>query len=194
MSTMRLGRREVPKVLCFSLKLWDCLSSNELIAISGLGASAGPAWHDDVTHLVTETMRRTETLMCAICRGIPIITPRWVAASISAGYWVETSAYSLRDAVAEAALGVELLEALARARKRPLLCGYGVYYLPTSPVKNGELRPMWFVQQVAVCSPNLPITLLLISMGETWSSLTQSALRCLRSQLAETPQPWFPHH
>lgn len=115
-------------VLCICRELWERLSVAELAALSRLGASAAAGWRDGVTHVVATSLRRTERLMCAVCRGVHIVTPGWVSASLLAGSWAEELDHVVRDAEVEARLGSTLLEALARARRRPLLLGRRVYF------------------------------------------------------------------
>lgn len=114
------------KVLCFTKQAWRQLSVKQMAALAHLGATATQKWHSGVTHVIADVLRRTERLMCAVCRGQHVVMTTWVLASMQQGHWAEESPHALRDAAAEAELGVSLAEALVRARTRPLLHGLKV--------------------------------------------------------------------
>lgn len=42
----------------------------------GGGLAKGVA---DMTHLVTDKVRRTVKFLCAVARGVPIVTPEWLS-------------------------------------------------------------------------------------------------------------------
>lgn len=46
-------------------------------AVSRLGGSLARGVND-MTHLVTDKARRTVKFLCAVARGVPIVTPEWL--------------------------------------------------------------------------------------------------------------------
>lgn len=47
------------------------------VALGSLGGSMATSVFD-CTHLVTDRVRRTVKFLCAVARGIPIVTPKWL--------------------------------------------------------------------------------------------------------------------
>lgn len=47
------------------------------VALKTLGGSMATSVFD-CTHLVTDRVRRTVKFLCAVARGIPIVTPEWL--------------------------------------------------------------------------------------------------------------------
>lgn len=112
-----------------------------------LGARLVDEWSADVTHLVSDTFRRTTKFMCAICAGVRIVVPEYLEACRVAGQLVDDADFALRDEVCEAAFakkhglpGYSLAAALQRAREAgPMLAGYSVHCAP-SVTGRPELR------------------------------------------------------
>ncbi|PKU26761.1 mediator of dna damage checkpoint protein 1 [Limosa lapponica baueri] len=47
------------------------------VALKTLGGSMATSVFD-CTHLVTDRVRRTVKFLCAVARGVPIVTPEWL--------------------------------------------------------------------------------------------------------------------
>ncbi|KAM6307699.1 class I histocompatibility antigen, F10 alpha chain-like [Podargus strigoides] len=77
----------------------------------------------DCTHLVTDRVRRTVKFLCAVARGVPIITPKWLHKSARSGRVLVPGPFLVRDSQQERHFGFSLAQALRRARCHPLLQG-----------------------------------------------------------------------
>ncbi|NWV79043.1 MDC1 protein, partial [Dasyornis broadbenti] len=55
-----------------------------LVALGTLGGTEATSVHD-CSHLVTDGIRRTLKFLCALARGIPIVTPEWLIQSSRSG-------------------------------------------------------------------------------------------------------------
>lgn len=112
------------------------LSIRQKRSIAELPANFTEEWSAQVTHLIADTFRRTAKMMCAICRGVAIVQPGYIAACRKAGMLLDVEPFLLRDAVCEAAFarkrnlseGYSVAAALQRAQSHgPLLRGISVY-------------------------------------------------------------------
>ncbi|XP_062456734.1 mediator of DNA damage checkpoint protein 1-like [Rhea pennata] len=100
------------------------------VAALGLLGGSVAASVFDCTHLVTDRVRRTVKFLCALARGVPIVTPEWLLKSARSGCVLPPGAFLVRDAERERGLGFSLAGALRRARRRGLLEGYEVHVTP----------------------------------------------------------------
>ncbi|XP_068779950.1 mediator of DNA damage checkpoint protein 1 [Struthio camelus] len=101
------------------------------VAALGLLGGSVAASVFDCTHLVTDRVRRTVKFLCALARGVPIVTPEWLLKSARSGCVLAPGAFLVRDAEQERGLGFSLAAALRRARRRGLLEGYEVHVTPS---------------------------------------------------------------
>ena len=93
--------------------------------LTSLGAKSAPSLAS--CHLlVTDALRPTPTLLLALSKGLPIVSPSWVLASQAAGLLLPPWPHLLRDQYSEQHWGVDLPGALSRARRGPLLSGRSV--------------------------------------------------------------------
>ncbi|XP_077017351.1 mediator of DNA damage checkpoint protein 1 isoform X3 [Tamandua tetradactyla] len=110
-------------------------------AVLALGGSlAGSV--AEASHLVTDRIRRTVKFLCALGRGIPILTLDWLHQSRKAGYFLPPDEYVVTDPEQERNFGFSLRNALSRARERRLLEGYEVHVTPgvqPPPPQMGEI-------------------------------------------------------
>lgn len=112
-----------------------------------LKAKVVDEWNPEVTHLVAHTFRRTTKFMCAVCRGIPIVTPQFLDACHKEGRVLDVAGFLLKDSVCEAAFAkthglheYTLDDALRRAREQGLLLqGRQVHVAGTVPNRE-DLR------------------------------------------------------
>jgi len=118
------------------------LSAAQQKRLSSLGAVFTEECTPNLTHLITDAFRRTSKMMCAICVGASIVTPKYIDASFSAGGLLDEEAFALPDTQCEAALSrgrpygrkYSLSEALDRARSQGLMLhGVSVYCFPSIP-------------------------------------------------------------
>ncbi|NXI29417.1 MDC1 protein, partial [Sterrhoptilus dennistouni] len=101
-----------------------------LVALGMLGGTEATSVRD-CSHLVTDGIRRTLKFLCALGRGIPIVTPQWLLQSSHGGRPLSPDPFLPRDPPCERRFGFRLRPALAQARARPLLQGYQVHVTPS---------------------------------------------------------------
>lgn len=63
--------------------------------------------------LVSENVRRTCKFMCAMIRGIPIVTPEWIRQSIKAKKFIAVDHYIVRDMAAEKKFSFNMVVSLS---------------------------------------------------------------------------------
>jgi len=78
------------------------------------------------TILVTDKVRRTYKFLCALAKGIPIVSIDWLKDSESTVQFLDWENYVLKDPVAEAKFGFRLRKSLDKAKEKRLLDGYTV--------------------------------------------------------------------
>ncbi|XP_069630028.1 mediator of DNA damage checkpoint protein 1 isoform X6 [Haliaeetus albicilla] len=100
------------------------------VALRTLGGSMATSVFD-CTHLVTDRVRRTVKFLCAVARGVPIVTPEWLHKSTLSGHILVPDPFLVRDSQQERHFSFSLAEALRRARHHPLLQGYEVHVTPS---------------------------------------------------------------
>ena len=72
---------------------------------------------DSATLVVTDSLRLTSSLVGAVCKGLPILSPAWVLASKAAKVLLPTGKFLLKDQYREQHWGVNLAATVARAKK-----------------------------------------------------------------------------
>ncbi|KAL6428900.1 hypothetical protein ACFW04_008015 [Cataglyphis niger] len=93
--------------------------------------------------LVTDKVRRTYKFLCALAKGIPIVTINWLKDSESATRFLDWENYILKDPAAEAKFGFRLRKSLAKAKEQRLLDGYTVILTSNiAPPPIEELKDM----------------------------------------------------
>ncbi|NXH59301.1 MDC1 protein, partial [Rhabdornis inornatus] len=91
-----------------------------LVALGSLGGTEATSVHD-CSHLVTDGIRRTLKFLCALARGVPIVTPEWLIQSSHGGRPLSPGPFLPRDPSLERRFRFRLRPALARAQGQPLL-------------------------------------------------------------------------
>ncbi|XP_053858153.1 LOW QUALITY PROTEIN: mediator of DNA damage checkpoint protein 1 [Vidua macroura] len=109
------------------------------VALGTLGGTEATSVHD-CSHLVTDGIRRTLKFLCALGRGVPIVTPQWLLESSHSGRPLSPGPFLPRDPSCERRFGFRLRPALARARERPLLQGYQVHVTPSVQPVPEDMR------------------------------------------------------
>jgi len=106
------------------------------------------------TILVTDKVRRTYKFLCALAKGIPIVSIDWLKDSESTAQFLDWENYVLKDPVAEAKFGFRLRKSLDKAKANRLLNGYtviltsGVAPPPIEELK-GKIRCFFFLDILA---------------------------------------------
>ncbi|XP_052345691.1 mediator of DNA damage checkpoint protein 1 [Oncorhynchus keta] len=128
----------------------------------------------DMTHLVTDRVRRTVKFLCAVARGVPVVTTDWLDKCGKVGRFLPTDRYLVKDREQEIKFSFCLEESLRTASTQPLLQGYEVH------VTRSVLPEPAQMKDIIVCSgahflSKMPSTqkaqarTLVISCGEDWS-------------------------
>uniref|UniRef100_A0A8C3QNR1 BRCT domain-containing protein n=1 Tax=Cyanoderma ruficeps TaxID=181631 RepID=A0A8C3QNR1_9PASS len=112
-----------------------------LAALGTLGGTEATSVRD-CSHLVTDGIRRTLKFLCALGRGIPIVTPQWLLQSSHGGRPLSPGPFLPRDPSCERRFGFRLRPALARARAQPLLQGYQVHVTPSVQPCPEDMRDL----------------------------------------------------
>ncbi|XP_030605195.1 mediator of DNA damage checkpoint protein 1 isoform X2 [Archocentrus centrarchus] len=81
----------------------------------------------DMTCLVTDKVRRTVKFLCALAKGVPIVTTDWLEKSGKAGSFLSPTAFIVKDPEQENKFNFSLHESLRIASSQPLLEGYEVH-------------------------------------------------------------------
>ncbi|KAM4834801.1 mediator of DNA damage checkpoint protein 1 isoform 2-T2 [Thomomys bottae] len=125
-----------PKVLFTGVV--DARGERAVLALGGTLAHSVT----EASHLVTDRIRRTVKFLCALGKGIPILSLDWLYQSRKAGHFLPPDKYLVTDPEQEENFGFSLRDALNRARERRLLEGYEIHVTPgvqPPPPQMGEI-------------------------------------------------------
>ncbi|XP_008429571.1 mediator of DNA damage checkpoint protein 1 isoform X2 [Poecilia reticulata] len=81
----------------------------------------------DMNCLVTDKVRRTVKFLCAVAKGVPVVTTRWLEQSGKAGSFLSPLAFVVNDPEQEKKFSFSLQESLRTASSQPLLQGYEIH-------------------------------------------------------------------
>lgn len=81
----------------------------------------------DMTCLVTDKVRRTVKFLCAVAKGVPVVTTQWLEKSGKAGSFLPPHAFIVKDPEQEKKFNFSLQESLRTASNQPLLQGYEIH-------------------------------------------------------------------
>ncbi|KAM3613875.1 uncharacterized protein V6R79_006421 [Siganus canaliculatus] len=81
----------------------------------------------DMNCLVTDKVRRTVKFLCALAKGVPIVTTQWLEKSGKAGSLLSPDAFIVKDPEQEQKFSFCLQESLKTASSHPLLQGYAIH-------------------------------------------------------------------
>ncbi|OCT67923.1 mediator of DNA damage checkpoint protein 1 isoform X2 [Xenopus laevis] len=84
----------------------------------------------DCTHLVTDRIRRTVKFLCALARGIPIVTLDWLDKCKKSKCFLSPAQFLVKDKEQEKNFNFVLSESLQKAKKKPLFQGYEIHVTP----------------------------------------------------------------
>lgn len=94
----------------------------------------------DMTHLVTDKVRRTVKFLCAVARGVPIVTPDWLSKCGKAGSFLSPSGFLVKDVEQEKRFNFSLQDALRVASSQPLLQGYEIHVTPSVKPEPAQMK------------------------------------------------------
>ncbi|KPP77658.1 mediator of DNA damage checkpoint protein 1-like [Scleropages formosus] len=150
----------------------------------------------DMTHLVTDKVRRTVKFLCAVARGIPVVTTAWLEKCGKSAAFLSPSAFLVKDVEQEKKFNFCLEESLRVARAQPLLQGYeihvtrsvkpepsqmkdiiscsGARYLPKMPtVQKPKTVVISCEEDASLCGPALSASLPVLSAEFLLSGILQ---------------------
>ncbi|MEQ2310769.1 hypothetical protein AMECASPLE_012626, partial [Ameca splendens] len=81
----------------------------------------------DMNCLVTDKVRRTVKFLCAVAKGVPVVTTQWLEKSGKAGSFLSPYAFVVKDPEQEKKFSFSLQESLRTASSQPLLQGYEIH-------------------------------------------------------------------
>uniref|UniRef100_A0A096MGB4 Mediator of DNA damage checkpoint protein 1 n=1 Tax=Poecilia formosa TaxID=48698 RepID=A0A096MGB4_POEFO len=81
----------------------------------------------DMNCLVTDKVRRTVKFLCAVAKGVPVVTTLWLEQSGKAGSFLSPLAFVVNDPEQEKKFSFSLQESLRTASSQPLLQGYEIH-------------------------------------------------------------------
>uniref|UniRef100_A0AAV2MBW5 BRCT domain-containing protein n=1 Tax=Knipowitschia caucasica TaxID=637954 RepID=A0AAV2MBW5_KNICA len=130
--------------------------------------------------LVTDKVRRTVKFLCAVAKGIPIVTSQWLEKSGKAGTLLLPSSYLVKDREQENKFDFNLQESLRVASNQPFLKGYEIHV--TKSVKPEPVHMKDIIScSGAVFLPKMPSSYkpntVVVSCEEDWS-LCAPAVSC----------------
>ena len=76
---------------------------------------------------MTDKIRRTAKLMCAMARGMPVVGPSWIAQSKMTKTFLDPWQYIIKDEESEKKWRFSMANSLAAAGKKPLLKGLTIH-------------------------------------------------------------------
>ncbi|XP_074509338.1 mediator of DNA damage checkpoint protein 1 isoform X2 [Sebastes fasciatus] len=125
----------------------------------------------DMNYLVTDKVRRTVKFLCAVAKGVPIVTTHWLEKSGKSGSFLSPNAFLVKDPEQEEKFSFCLQESLRLASSQPLLQGYEIHV-----TKSVKPEPV-YMKDIISCSgatflPKMPSThkpqTVVISCEEDW--------------------------
>ncbi|XP_043972746.1 mediator of DNA damage checkpoint protein 1 isoform X2 [Gambusia affinis] len=81
----------------------------------------------DMNCLVTDKVRRTVKFLCAVAKGVPVVTTQWLEESGKAGRFLSPLDFIVKDPEQEKKFSFSLQESLRTASSQPLLKGYEIH-------------------------------------------------------------------
>lgn len=138
-----------PKVLFTGVL--DSRGEQAVLALGGSLASSVT----EASHLVTDRIRRTVKFLCALGKGIPVLSLEWLQQSRKAGHFLPPDQFVVTDPEQEKNFDFSLRDALSRAQERRLLEGYEIHVTP-----GVQPPPLQMAEIISCCGgtvlPNMP--------------------------------------
>ncbi|XP_011604224.2 mediator of DNA damage checkpoint protein 1 [Takifugu rubripes] len=150
-------------------------AGEQVLARLGGSVAKGVA---DMNCLVTDKLRRTVKLLCAVAKGIPVVTTLWLEKSGKTGSFLSPSSFIVKDLEQEKKFNFCLQESLKVASSQPLLQGYEIHV--TKSVKPEPVQ----MRDILTCSgatflPKMPSShkaqTVVISCEEDWHLCARAA-------------------
>ncbi|XP_032065508.1 mediator of DNA damage checkpoint protein 1-like isoform X4 [Thamnophis elegans] len=138
----------------------------------------------DCTHLVTDRVRRTVKFLCALARGIPIVTLDWLEKSRRNAFFLAPNNFLVRDPEQEKNLRFNLSTSLQTAQQKgALFQGYEIHVTPNVKPEPEHMK------DIVKCSggtllPRMPRA---FKEKRIVVSCPEDLLRCKPAQEARVP-------
>ncbi|XP_008293823.1 mediator of DNA damage checkpoint protein 1 isoform X2 [Stegastes partitus] len=94
----------------------------------------------DMNCLVTDKVRRTVKFLCAVAKGVPIVTTEWLEKSGKAGSFLSPNAFVVKDPEQEKKFSFCLQESLRIASSQPLLQGYDIHVTKSVKPEPAQMK------------------------------------------------------
>lgn len=92
------------------------------------------------TILITDKIVRTFKFLCALSKGIPIVSASWLENSSKANRFLNWEDYLLKDPAGESRYQCNLQESLEKARRHKFLEGFTILLAPHTTPPTSELK------------------------------------------------------
>ncbi|XP_033959228.2 LOW QUALITY PROTEIN: mediator of DNA damage checkpoint protein 1 [Pseudochaenichthys georgianus] len=109
----------------------------------------------DMNCLVTDKVRRTVKFLCAVAKGVPIVTTHWLEKSCKAGSFLSPNAFAVEDPEQENRFSFCLQESLRIASSQPLLQGYHIHVTESVQPEPVQMKDIIFCSG-ATLLPKMP--------------------------------------
>ncbi|KAI3361170.1 hypothetical protein L3Q82_013366 [Scortum barcoo] len=94
----------------------------------------------DMNCLVTDKVRRTVKFLCAVAKGVPIVTTHWLEKSGKAGSFLSPNGFVVKDPEQEKKFSFCLQESLRIASSQPLLHGYAIHVTKSVKPEPAQMK------------------------------------------------------
>ncbi|XP_013396613.1 mediator of DNA damage checkpoint protein 1 isoform X2 [Lingula anatina] len=94
----------------------------------------------DCTHLVTDKVRRTLKFLCALGRGIPIVSIEWIDRCKDAHTFIDAHPFLVKDGAAEQKFKFNLRDSIQKAAMRPLLTGCKIHATKSTAPPPADIK------------------------------------------------------
>ncbi|KAM4580954.1 mediator of DNA damage checkpoint protein 1 isoform 2-T6 [Odontesthes bonariensis] len=125
----------------------------------------------DMNCLVTDKVRRTVKFLCAVAKGIPVVTTDWLEKSGKAGSFLSPNAFVVADPEQEQKFSFRLQESLRTASTQRLLQGYEIHVTKSVKPEPVHMRDI-ISSSGATFLPKMPSShkpqTVVISCEEDW--------------------------
>lgn len=100
---------------------------------------------EDCTVLVTDKVYRTCKFLCAIAKGVIIVSIDWINAIERENRFIPPDNYILKDEPTEKRFKFKLTKSIAKAQQNPILRNYSIYVTPSTRPTPEELNGKHFL-------------------------------------------------
>uniref|UniRef100_A0A3P9LQL2 Mediator of DNA damage checkpoint protein 1 n=1 Tax=Oryzias latipes TaxID=8090 RepID=A0A3P9LQL2_ORYLA len=125
----------------------------------------------DMNCLVTDKVRRTVKFLCALAKGVPVVTTEWLEKSGKAGTFLSPAPFLVKDPDQETKFSFSLEESLKAAGRQSLLEGYKIHVTKSVKPEPPHMKDI-ISSSGATFLPKMPtshkVHTVVISCEEDW--------------------------